>query len=366
METLSYNDILSLNRAIGDIYTARDMDAFYSTVFSSLREIISHELCSFNNIGLSPTRFLNVISRSQDHIDVINKHHSALNAYIHEHPLYSHVSSDHVFKTTDVAPKNKFKATAIYNEFYRHLDTETQIGLSMPISQQTVSFLALSRNTTDFSERDRLILALLKPHCINALRNVTDLGRVTLERDLLQKGAEAERQGAVLFQPNGMIVCISSFAREMFGRYFNVDLAEGDTLPERLLRWVEFEGNPSHPIAKGGKFPQRVEHRPLVVEKEGKSLVIKLLNDVTTGDCILFITETDPLLLLQNLRNYSLSSRETQVLFWLSQGKTNVEIAAILGMSKRTAEKHLEHIFAKLGVETRAAAIAVMTKAVLP
>jgi DNA-binding CsgD family transcriptional regulator len=54
-----------------------------------------------------------------------------------------------------------------------------------------------------------------------------------------------------------------------------------------------------------------------------------------------------------------LTPRETEVLSWLAKGKTNRDIAEILGMSPRTVNKHLEHIFEKLGVETRSAATAV-------
>jgi len=54
-----------------------------------------------------------------------------------------------------------------------------------------------------------------------------------------------------------------------------------------------------------------------------------------------------------------LTPRETEVLSWLAKGKTNRDIADILGMSPRTVNKHLEHIFEKLGVETRSAATAV-------
>ncbi len=54
----------------------------------------------------------------------------------------------------------------------------------------------------------------------------------------------------------------------------------------------------------------------------------------------------------------ALTPRETEVLSWLAKGKTNRDIADILGMSPRTVNKHLEHIFEKLGVETRTAAAA--------
>ncbi len=49
--------------------------------------------------------------------------------------------------------------------------------------------------------------------------------------------------------------------------------------------------------------------------------------------------------------------REREVLSWLAGGKTDREIAEILGMSPRTVQKHLQHIYEKLGVETRTAAV---------
>jgi DNA-binding NarL/FixJ family response regulator len=60
----------------------------------------------------------------------------------------------------------------------------------------------------------------------------------------------------------------------------------------------------------------------------------------------------------------ALTPRETEVLSWLAKGKTNRDIAEILGMSHRTVNKHLEHIFEKLGVETRAAAAALASRAI--
>ena len=61
------------------------------------------------------------------------------------------------------------------------------------------------------------------------------------------------------------------------------------------------------------------------------------------------------------LADAALTPRETEVLSWLAKGKTNRDIGDILGMSHRTVNKHLEHVFEKLGVETRAAAAALAT-----
>jgi DNA-binding CsgD family transcriptional regulator len=54
----------------------------------------------------------------------------------------------------------------------------------------------------------------------------------------------------------------------------------------------------------------------------------------------------------------TLTPREGEVLSWLAKGKTNRDIGEILGMSPRTVNKHLEHVYEKLGVETRTAAVA--------
>lgn len=53
---------------------------------------------------------------------------------------------------------------------------------------------------------------------------------------------------------------------------------------------------------------------------------------------------------------YQLTVREVEVLHWVACGKTNRDIGDILGLSPRTVNKHLEHVYVKLGVETRTAA----------
>ncbi len=56
------------------------------------------------------------------------------------------------------------------------------------------------------------------------------------------------------------------------------------------------------------------------------------------------------------LMRLGLTAREAEVLYWIAQGKSNPDIATILGANVRTVHKHVEHIFQKLGLETRNAA----------
>src|SRR5882724_4307156 len=58
----------------------------------------------------------------------------------------------------------------------------------------------------------------------------------------------------------------------------------------------------------------------------------------------------------QPLLKLGLTPRAAETLLWLSQGKTNSDIAMILGITESTIKKHVQEIFEKLGVETRGAA----------
>ena len=73
--------------------------------------------------------------------------------------------------------------------------------------------------------------------------------------------------------------------------------------------------------------------------------------------------ENASLVELNSLRSLGLTQRETEVLAWVAEGKSNNDVALILGIRAATVKKHLEHIFQKMGVETRTAAVAFVLKA---
>ncbi|MFD2236991.1 DNA-binding response regulator [Aureimonas populi] len=63
-------------------------------------------------------------------------------------------------------------------------------------------------------------------------------------------------------------------------------------------------------------------------------------------------------------QRFSLTEREAEVSIWLARGKANRDIADILGMSPRTVNKHLQAVFAKLGVENRASAAVLVLRSI--
>ena len=92
---------------------------------------------------------------------------------------------------------------------------------------------------------------------------------------------------------------------------------------------------------------------------EGR-LICALHGRTDEGECLVVLHEESNTTVTKVLVDaFRLTVREAEVLYWVIHGKTNRDIGEILGTSHRTVNKHMEHLFEKLGVETRTAAAAV-------
>ncbi|WP_298931529.1 response regulator transcription factor [uncultured Ramlibacter sp.] len=77
------------------------------------------------------------------------------------------------------------------------------------------------------------------------------------------------------------------------------------------------------------------------------------------GDWLIVMREVSDAAVIEAMSlSFKLTAREAEVLYWVVKGKINRDIGDILGTSPMTVKKHLERVFAKLGVETRTAAAA--------
>lgn len=125
-------------------------------------------------------------------------------------------------------------------------------------------------------------------------------------------------------------------------------------LPLPMLQWLEQaqKGKAGSKTPAMASFPDNEQLRLQYMGKLGANeFLLRLAKDSGTSMPAEFSSEL------------GLTTREGEVLSWLSKGKTNRDIAQILGLSPRTVDKHLEQIYAKLGVENRTAAAAIATGA---
>lgn len=99
------------------------------------------------------------------------------------------------------------------------------------------------------------------------------------------------------------------------------------------------------------------EIAPLTLTSAARRLIFTLHDQTADGEWLLVLREESDAAAIEALiAAFRLTMREAEVLYWVIKGKTNKDIGDILGTSPRTVHKHLEHVFEKLGVETRTAA----------
>lgn len=160
---------------------------------------------------------------------------------------------------------------------------------------------------------------------------------------------------------DGRIVWQTPLARQWMQQYFgnlsgnlNGNLsgnasgnAEGEAAtPAPLAAWLA--GDPgAQPLTVIRGAARLIFHAADVRSSEQWTIVLREESDTARVQALMAL--------------FRLTQRESEVLHWVIQGKTNRDIGDILGMSPRTVNKHLEHVFEKLGVETRTAAATLAT-----
>ncbi|RYC32380.1 response regulator transcription factor [Lichenibacterium minor] len=105
---------------------------------------------------------------------------------------------------------------------------------------------------------------------------------------------------------------------------------------------------------------------PVLAPGEGgqPSLSFAFVGAVGAGELLFRLSVHDPRGDEAVLKaRFPVTAREAEVLLWLARGKSNRDIAAILELAPRTVNKHLETVFAKLGVENRASAAVLAVRA---
>jgi DNA-binding CsgD family transcriptional regulator len=193
----------------------------------------------------------------------------------------------------------------------------------------------------DLSERDREILDAVRPHIAQAYRNAVAFTDLQLTRTGLERAIEAGFAGVVVLTPTGQVRAMTPHARSLLGTAAD---------RRRVLAWARVQagrtgGGTTAPAVAAAELTSPHAVARFVPGGPGEDDVV-LLQKRGSGD---------PQAALASL---GLSRREAEVLLLVAGGGPNREVAAELGVRASTVKKHLEHVYAKLGVHTRTAAVA--------
>lgn len=333
------------------MYDVRGLNEFRDYVVSAIQEVVPCEVSGYAEMAPAKTsthyRFWPPGTNDPAR-DRIWEH------YKQEHPVLAHyvrTRDGKATKISDFLSRAEFHRLGLYNEVYRPMGVEDNLVAMLPVRSPLVVGISLHRTSRTFSERDRVVFNVLRPHVFTAYLHAKAID--DLRRDRALAASELERVGRILvfLTPKGQVRFATPDGYQRLVSYFGPAKRMKD-LPEKLHRWLSESGRKSPP-------------RELVQERGNRRLVARVVSE--RGERVLLLEEQ--LLSLPAeagaLVVLGLTERESQVLAWVGEGKSNSDIATILNTSGRTIDKHCQHIFQKLGVESRTAAARIALDTIL-
>lgn len=315
---------------VAEAHSFESRDEFRHGILPSLQRLLPSDLVGYNEVD--PGGEALVLTYPWQVPAAVNLE---LPRLAHQHPLISvQLNGDFgTYKISDFLSAREFRALELYAGLYSQIGAEDQIAFGIPGS--VVIGIAMNRDRRSFSERDRAMLELLRPHLAQAYDRVAERERAGALLAALERGLAERGSAVILVERDGTLAHLTGAALAMLDSYFPERRGAG--LPETLTEWLSISAE-----------------QPLVVGSESGTLTVKAQ---PSANSTLLTLIDEPTITPERLAPLGLTQRQSEVLALLADGADVERIAADLYISVATVRKHLEHVYARLGVHSRAEAI---------
>jgi DNA-binding CsgD family transcriptional regulator len=259
---------------------------------------------------------------------------------------------------SEVVTPRELHRLPLYEQFFRPLGVEEQLELPLERSGTRTIALGFNRERATFTARERQLLEAFRPHVLAAARAAQQASALHLPWRGLERALEGPGCALLVVDRSGTVSAGTDVAWRLLRACFGARAGAAMQLPEVLRGWLRAELDALDALDAVPAAP-----RPFVGAFSGATLTVHQLPNAVSGSPVLVLEEERALSAGLLAERFALTPREAEVLRWLVDGKSNAEIAAILEMQVGTVKKHLERIFAKLGCDSRAAALALAREA---
>jgi DNA-binding CsgD family transcriptional regulator len=353
VEALKLHDQRGLLDCLRELHGQCDAERFPAAVLAALDRVIPSGSAIFQEVDLRDFRASITVQRPN--LLVTTWEWESHRRHMRDHPLPAHYARhprSGACRLSDFVSRRRFHDTGLYVECYGPIGIEHQLTVPILLRPPFLRIVVLNRDRPDFSDGERRLLDLIRPHAEQAFRNAQAFTAVRHRMHDADRALTVLGCGLIVADDRGRVRMRAGTAEVLERSYFGRPRPP-TRLAAPLYAWMRevlarLDGTDDAPMAP----------TPLVLEHGDRRLVVRLLPDATTGVHRLLLEAQCTAPSRRALDTLGLSPRETDVLQWVLLGKTNGETAAILDLSPRTVQKHLERMFEKLGVETRTAAAA--------
>lgn len=352
---LGNKDLRRLLDTVQQLYALHDHASFTTCLVDSLASLVPVDIASYDE--LNPKTKKTFVKTAPHDYPMPTNGCEVLGKFLLQHPCvaYAHRTGDGApRKITDFISVNQWKRTSLFNEFYRHLGTVHNLGMQMATGSDRSTMVTMGFHSAgrDFDERDRSILAVLRPHLAQAYSNAQVVTEIREGIAKYKSLMELMDQAVIELSPTETIRWATVGAIRLLTPPGTRTFSELHCLPEVLVQWLQRQDT----VVQDERLLS-TPLRPLDFVLYGRPLRARLLRN---GDSKVIALELRTREISScALAPLGLSNRESEILSWLAQGKANADIAMILHISVRTVHKHVEKIYQKLGVDNRHAAMAI-------
>lgn len=358
MERLAGKDLRRLSEFLRELYKFRNHDELTTHLIAALPTITEGDFTAYNELPYTAGKPGVAKSDQMAHCSNPEYYASVIGMYANQHPVlcYMQKTKDGSAKTfSDFLSMREWRRTAVYNEFYRPLRIPYLLAMALTVGRRIIT-VSRHRDGHEFHERSRTAFNIVRPHIRQAMQNALTVTRMKNQLNITDHAMGLRGQSILSTTLNGHLQFTTPSAQRLFTKYGLDNRPWPNQLPRQIQTWLKCQDEQLHAPAE---VPPPI--RPLIIPSYDGTLHIRCFREQTRY--LLVLEEHRRDVLPASLSLLGLSPRETDVLGWVVGSKTNPEIGAILGISPRTVQKHLERIYVKLGVENRAAAASVAREA---
>jgi len=347
MAGLAARDLEAVLETARELAAVPDGEEFRARILPRLRRLVAYDLASLNEISPHTGEAL-ITATSPDATDV-GEGAEVFAAYAHQNPLVAaaqRLGPTPVLKFSDLITRRQLHRLELYDLIYGPLGVEHQIAVVLPAPSGRVVGIALNRARRDFSERDRTVLEAVRPFVAHAYEQLAARALAQATVAALGDAVDASASAVIVLHTSGEIEFASDAAARWIAALGPAD--RPSCLPEPLASWSELQRRRARAMVP---LDARLE-----IDIGVDVLSARFVPGARGGLDVLLIEPRggiDHAL----LRALGLTNREREVIAHVARGLANAAIAVELSLSERTVAKHLEHIYAKLGVTNRAAAV---------
>ena len=247
---------------------------------------------------------------------------------------------------------NTFRNSALHADYYRRIGINHVMALPLRIDNANVISVVFNRGFSDFEDHERAVLDAVRHPLAAIYRNLVACEEAGVGLRCISRLAGDGGWQMMRVTLGGRILDASPAALRLLSRFFPEHASDpGASLPAALFAWLARSRN-------WGLERLAIDHgQHFTLSHLGSRLTVHFVPDPDAAATGFLLMKSERLdLRIDHLTRLPLTQREREVLVLVTAGKTNGEIATVLTISARTVQKHLEHIFQKLGVETRTGA----------